>query len=120
MRDADGNFYMPTREQLSDTSYEVKQVVWKVDWGAYLPFCPHCDEPAYNDDICFNCGKKYEMTEGEHKNIEVSDGDWKAVQTPGMSLYIVRDGEIIVHASCTSMFTEEELRQQLKRYKEKK
>ncbi len=113
-------FAMPTKEELTDNSYEVKPVKWKWDWGAYLPFCPYCDEPAYDDEWCFNCHKKYKMVEGEFKDVIVTDGEWSAVSTPGKSLFIYHKGQTIAHASCTKQFTEEELLQQLKRFSEVK
>lgn len=25
----------------------MKEIVWRCEYGVYVPFCPYCDEPAY-------------------------------------------------------------------------
>ena len=63
----------------------MKKVNWKWDYGVYVPFCPYCDEPAYEKDHCCFCNKPYEWV----------------------------NGELISHISCTKKFNKTELKELL-------
>lgn len=51
----------------------MKQVIWREEGGILLPFCPHCNEPAYEwktGKCCF-CNKGFEVVKPETE--ETSD-----------------------------------------------
>lgn len=89
----------------------MKIVNWKWDYGVYVPFCPYCDEPAYEKERCVFCGKEYGWVEGEHKPTVVEEGDYTIVQSTNNHISIYEKGELVSHISCTEKCTEEELRE---------
>ena len=66
---------------------KIKPVIWKWDYGVYVPFCPYCGEPAYEKDRCFSCGKPYEWTDGEIEPTTVSRGEYTAIQATNNHIY---------------------------------
>lgn len=95
---------------------EIKDVKWAWDYGVYIPFCPYCDEPAYEKDKCFACGKAYRWVEGEYKPTEVQCGEYTVVQSTNNHVHIYKDGSLVMHSQCTVKKTEEELRKQVEFY----
>ena len=93
-----------------------KKVVWRWEYGVYVPFCPYCDEPAYEHDACCFCGKPYEYVDGEYKPKEVSKGEYTIVQSTNNHICLYKDGHMVMHAASTKSFTEEELLQHIERY----
>ena len=91
----------------------MKKVKWKWDMGVYVPLCPYCNEPAYEEDHCVFCGKKYEWVEGKHKPTVVEHNGYTIIQCTNNHIQIYKDGRIVMHASCTKKMTEEELKQQV-------
>ena len=87
----------------------IKDVVWKWDYGVYVPFCPYCDEPAYDHDHCFACGKDYKWVEGKHKPTKVSKSEYTAIQSTNNHVTIIKDGRMVMHSQCNEKKTEEEL-----------
>lgn len=55
------NDRMKDRNKKSQPDYEIKPVIWKVECGCRIPFCPYCGEPAYDEHKCCFCGKEYKM-----------------------------------------------------------
>ncbi len=88
---------------------KIKKVKWKWDYGVYVPFCPYCDEPAYEKEGCVFCKKPYQWVEGEYKPTEVTQGEYTVVQATNNHISIYKNGEFVFHASCTKKKTEEEL-----------
>lgn len=86
-----------------------KEVVWRWDWGVYVPFCPYCDEPAYEQDKCVFCGRPYKWVDGEHQPTEVRKANYIAVQSTNNHITIYKDGRMKMHSACTEKKTEEEL-----------
>lgn len=93
-----------------------KKINWRWDYGVYVPFCPYCDEPAYEQDHCVFCNKPYEWVEGEHKDTIVKVGEYTVVQTPSNAIYISKNEKIVLHASCTKKKTEDELKAMVTHY----
>ena len=95
-----------------------KKVVWRWEYGVYVPFCPYCDEPVYDHDRCFNCGKPYEYVDGEYKPKEVSKGEYTIVQSTNNHICLYKDGHMVMHVASTKSYTEEELLQMIDKYPE--
>lgn len=91
----------------------MKKVNWKWDYGVYVPFCPYCNEPAYEKDHCCFCNKPYEWVDGEYKNTIVEVGKYTIVQATNNHISIYENGELISHISCTKKYTETELKELL-------
>lgn len=89
----------------------MEKVKWRRDWGSYAPFCPYCDELAYEKNRCVFCGKEYEWVEGKYKPTIVEVGDYTIVQTTNKHIHIYKGERMVMHSSCTKKKTEDELRQ---------
>ena len=96
----------------------MKKVKWRWDWGVYVPFCPYCDEPAYEKDHCVFCNKPYEWVEGKHKATIVNVGEYTVVQCTNNHIHIYKDEHMVMHASCTKKKTEDELREMVAVYED--
>lgn len=90
---------------------DIKNIVWRWDWGCYVPFCPYCDEAAYEEDKCSFCGKPYKWVEGKHKPTKVIVGEYTVVQNPSNHIHIYKGDKWVFHASCTKKKTEDELKE---------
>lgn len=77
----------------------MKKVAWlaEVDGGKY-PFCPYCNEFAYEKDHCVFCGKKYKWREGRHKERAVTVGEYTVVQTTNNHISITKGDRMVYHA----------------------
>ena len=96
----------------------MKEIKWRWDWGCYIPFCPYCDEPAYEKDKCSFCGKEYKWVEGKHQPTVVEEGEYTAAQTTNKHIHIYKGERLVLHASCRVKKTEDELRQMVAEYEE--
>lgn len=92
------------------------KVNWRWDCGVYVPFCPFCNEPAYEKDHCVFCGKKYEWVEGKHQPTVVEHHGYTMIQGTGNGLFLYKNGTIIMHASCTKKMSVEELKAEVERF----
>ena len=92
---------------------KVKKVKWKRDWGVYVPFCPYCNELAYEHDHCVFCGKKYEWVEGKIKPTVVEHEGYTIVQCTNNHIQVYKDNRLVLHASCNKKMTEDELKGQV-------
>lgn len=95
---------------------EIKKILWRWDWGVYVPFCPYCDEPAYYRDYCFDCGKPYIWVDGKYKPKEVYKGEYTAVQSTNKHIAIYKGDHLVMHSQCNEEKTEEELLRMIDRY----
>lgn len=91
----------------------MKKVNWRWDLGVYVPFCPHCDEPAYEKKKCVFCGKKYKWAKPEIKSAEYTFGDYTVVQAMNNHITVYKDGRMALHSSCKVKMTKEELKEQV-------
>ena len=96
----------------------MKKVKWQWDYGIYVPFCPYCDEPAYEKDKCFACGKPYEWVEGKYKDTIIKHGEYTIVQATNNHISIYKNGEFIHHAQCDKKMTEKEMLGHIKLYED--
>ena len=89
----------------------VKKVIWHSEYGEGLyPFCPHCNEFAYEQDKCVFCGKPYEWVESPVKPTVVEVDGYKVVQGSNNHINIfTADGRLVYHASCIVRKSEAEL-----------
>jgi methionyl-tRNA synthetase len=95
---------------------EIKEVVWRWDWGVYMPFCPYCDEVANGEDKCDFCGKTYKWVKGKHEPKVVEVGEYTVVQSTNKHIMIVKDGKMVMHINCRKKMTEDELKEQVNFY----
>lgn len=95
----------------------MKKVNWRWEYGVYVPFCPYCDEVAYEKDRCVFCGKDYEWVEGEYDETIVNMGEYTAVQCTNNHIHIYKGNKMVLHSSCTEKKTEDDLREMLADYK---
>ena len=93
----------------------MKKVKWRWDMGVYVPFCPYCDELAYEEDHCVFCKKEYEWVD-KSKERKVIVGEYTVVQASNNHITIVKDGRMVYHASCTKKKTDEELKEHVAFY----
>lgn len=87
----------------------MKEVQWRWDYGVYVPFCPYCDEPAYERDKCLSCGKTYKWVESDIKDTVIEKGKYTIAQCSNNHVHIYKDGRMIYHASVNEKMTEKEL-----------
>ena len=95
---------------------EMKNIVWRWDRGVYVPFCPYCDEVAYDKTKCVFCEKPYKWARGKHKPTVIEVGEYTVVQATNNHISIYKNGRFVYHASCTKKKTEDELKEQVKLY----
>lgn len=88
---------------------EKKPIEWRWDYGVYVPFCPYCDELAYEHDKCAFCGKEYQWIAGDYKPTEVVVGEYVVCQSTSKDIYLYKGDEWVMHSTCTKMLTEDEL-----------
>ena len=93
----------------------MKKVKWRWDMGVYVPFCPYCDELAYEEDHCVFCNKPYKWVD-KSKERKVIVGEYTVVQASNNHITIVKDGRMVYHASCTKKKTDEELKEHVAFY----
>lgn len=95
---------------------EKKEVKWCYDWGVLIPFCPYCDEPAYEKDKCVFCGKEYITTPKPIPDLEVYGDRFYAVMPSKTSIYIFEQvtGALVCHESVSGKWDKEKLEKHLK------
>lgn len=98
-----------------------KKVKWRWDMGCYLPFCPYCGEPVYEEydtEKCYFCGQPFKFVKGLHKPRSVTVGKYTITQTTGKSIYARNNetGEIEMHASCTKRKSKRQLKKMVEGY----
>ena len=95
----------------------MERVIWKWDAGTYVPFCPHCQEPAYQKGRCLFCGERFLWVEPSVSQRKVVIGEYEAVQAPNHHLHLYKNGTLILHASCARELTAEEIKQFIENHK---
>lgn len=93
-----------------------KKIIWRWDWEVYMPFCPYCNEPAYEKDKCVFCGKPYEWVEPKYKDTIIEQGEYTIIQATNNHISIYKNGEFVFHAQYTKKLTEEKLIEYLNNY----
>jgi hypothetical protein len=93
-----------------------KKVKWRWDMGCYLPFCPYCGELAYEKDHCAFCEKEYKWV-GKSKERIVTVGEYTVCQASNNHITIVKDGIMVLHASCTKRKSKRQLKKMVDLYK---
>ena len=93
----------------------MREVKWQWDWGVYAPFCPYCNETAYEEDHCVFCKKEYKWVD-KSKSRKVTVGEYTVVQASNNHIQIIKDGRMVFHASCTKQQSEEELKEYIAFY----
>ena len=92
----------------------MKKVKWRWDMGVYVPFCPYCDELAYETDHCVFCNKRYKWVDGKYKSLVVEHEGYTAVQATNNHITVCdADGHMVMHSSCNVKKTEDELREHI-------
>ena len=95
---------------------QIKKIAWQPEYGEGLyPFCPYCNEPAYEEDHCVFCNKAYKWEDSPIKDTVVRVDNITIAQTSGNGIYIHSEKGLIAHMSCTKRMTEEELRELAKK-----
>lgn len=87
----------------------MKKVKWRWDWGVYVPFCPYCDELAYEKDHCVFCMKEYKWVDKSKERIVTVD-DYTIVQASNNHIHICKGERIVMHISCTKKMSKRKLR----------
>lgn len=85
----------------------------------YYPFCPYCQEPAYEEEECVFCGMPYKWSKDpEPPTIVYIDGH-AVLQTSGRQIYIYNSGgQLVSHATCDKRLTKRKLRKHYRLYRE--
>ena len=89
---------------------KILEVQWQWDYGVYIPFCPYCNEPAYDEKICFNCGKEYKWVEGKHKSTVIHHKGYTIAQATNNHVTITKNGDLISHSQCIEKLSEDDLK----------
>ena len=96
---------------------DIKEVVWRSGYGEGLyPFCPYCEEFAYEKDECVFCGKPFKWVDSPIKPTIVEEGGYTIVQPSNNHIQVYKDGKMFMYMSCTRKRTEEELKEIVRRY----
>lgn len=93
----------------------IKDVAWhrEIDDTLY-PFCPYCDEYAYEKDHCVFCGRKYNWADNKHSEMTIVEHNgYKAVQCGNGHVQIYKGDRWIYHAAFRVKMSEDELRKQI-------
>jgi hypothetical protein len=101
-------------------SKEIKQIEWRWEFGLYAPFCPYCDEFAYEKDHCVFCRQPYKWVDGEHKPVKVEVGEYTVFQNTNNHISIYKDGRMVMHSACSRKLTEDELKEEVNFYERMK
>lgn len=98
----------------------MKKVNWLIEGdGGKFPFCPYCNEFAYEQDHCVFCGKKYKWRESWwRKERSVIVGEYTVVQTTNNHIGITKGGRMVYHAQCTKRLSKRQLKKHVDYYKE--
>lgn len=93
-----------------------KKVKWRWDYGVYVPFCPYCNELAYEKDHCSFCLKPYKWVD-KSKARKVVVGEYKVVQCSYKDIYIYKGEQWVMHMSCTKRKSKRQLKKMVDFYK---
>ena len=95
----------------------MKKVKWRWDMGCYIPYCPYCGEPAYEENCCPFCNKEYKWV-NKSKTREVVVGEYTIAQASNHHITIVKDGQMVMHVSCTRRKSKRQLKKMLELHKQ--
>lgn len=88
----------------------MEKVKWRWDYGVYVPFCPYCNEPAYEKHYCVFCEKEYEWVD-KSKDRVVTVDDYTIVQASNNHIQVYKGDILVLHASCTKKQSKRKLKQ---------
>lgn len=98
------------------------RLVYRIEYDLCLPFCPFCNEPAYDDEYCVFCGAEFiKPTKEELEEVKKANHEYKVIYKNvaliqvGCSVYQYKDNKLISHWSLDKPFTEEELLKEAKK-----
>ena len=98
------------------------KVIYITEYGLTLPYCPFCNEPAYDDEYCVFCGAEFiKPTKEEMDEVKKANHEYKVIYKNvvliqvGCSVYQYKDNKLISHWSLAKPFTEEELLKEAKK-----
>lgn len=98
------------------------KAIYITEDGLSLPYCPFCNEPAYDDEYCVFCGAEFiKPTKEEMDEVKKANHEYKVIYKNviliqvGCSVYQYRDNKFINHWSLAKPFTEEELLKEAKK-----
>ena len=87
----------------------MKKVKWRWDYGCYVPFCPYCNEYAYEKDHCMFCKKEYKWVD-KSKARAVRVGEYTVVQTSSNNIYVCKGKRLVEHIFCAEKKSKRELK----------
>jgi hypothetical protein len=87
----------------------MKKVKWCWDYEVYVPFCPFCNEPAYEKDHCVFCGKEYKWV-NKSKARTVTVEDYTIVQASNNHIQVYKGERMVMHLPCTKKMSKRKLR----------
>lgn len=96
----------------------MRPVKWQKEyWDGRFPFCPYCNEFAYEKDHCVFCEKPYRWREPwRYKTRTVTVGEYTVGQASNHHVMIAKDGRMVYHASCTKRMSKRKLKDYVKLY----
>lgn len=104
---------MPKKKKLDNSKEPPKKILWYEDYDIMLPWCPSCNEPAYEHDKCVFCGQPFIWVDKPkgYEDIVVSYKDYTATQVYGSwGVYIEKkNGTLCTHMSCARKMSKREL-----------
>lgn len=89
----------------------METIKWRWDHEVYVPFCPHCDNPAYNKKKCAFCGRSYKWEKSEIKPTVVEHNGYTVIQCTNNDILVYKNGRIIMQLACIKRKTVEELKE---------
>ena len=103
-------------EEPAEIPRKKKTVRWRWDSGVYVPFCPYCDELAYEHDKCAFCGEEYQWISGDYKPTQVIVGEYIVCQGISKGIYLYKGADLVMHSTSTRTLTKKELIDQVDFY----
>ena len=56
------------------------KVIYITEYGLTLPYCPFCNEPAYDDEYCVFCGAEFiKPTKEEMDEVKKANHEYKVI-----------------------------------------
>lgn len=115
-KDRTHNDRMYASDDLPNLDKKGKPYLMDDGYGIVLPWCPFCNEPAYESTHCVFCGAEFEKLTKEEKEeqkllnneLTVTYGNVLVHQVSN-SVWVFRDNALLCHVSLAHPYTEDEL-----------